>query len=68
MWRAMPNVLNGGLIGQGEQHDCKIVYGQPLEERRRSQALPESEEVQSQSQVASMDDIILKCTQRYDSY
>lgn len=42
---AMPDLLQGSLIGQAKQHDHKVVPGQPREQGGRPQALSASEKV-----------------------
>jgi len=62
-----PEVLKGALVQEREQHDCKVVEGQPPEERLplSPQDIPPPEQQQSYGQVRCMDHIVLQRAQGY---
>lgn len=67
---AAPDILERALVQQCQQHDCKVVEGQPAEEGLPlgSQDITPPEEQECNGEICCMDDIILQGTQRHHSH
>ena len=60
----------GRLVGQREQHDGKVVGGQPAEERvaLAAQHVSATEQQQGDRQVGGVDDVVLNGAQGHHRY
>ena len=65
--RVAPDVLEGALVQESQQHDCKVVQGQPSEQRLplSPQNVAPPEEQQCDGQVGSVDHIVLQRAQSH---